>query len=79
MTRARDRLDILVPQRFYVHGQASRGDRHVYAARTRFIPEPMLDRFARSSWPPPAQAASGRAPQPDIRVDLKAKMRGMWR
>lgn len=61
------------------NGQAARGDRHVYASRTRFIPEPMLDRFARTSWPPPSQAAGGRAPQPDIRVDLEAKMRGMWR
>ena len=37
MTRARDRLHLLTPQRFYVHGQAARGDRHVYAARTRFV------------------------------------------
>ncbi|WP_439604335.1 3'-5' exonuclease, partial [Shinella sp.] len=79
MTRAKDSLHLVTPQRFFVHGQAARGDRHVYASRTRFITEPMLGRFARSSWPPPAQAAGGRAPQPDIRVDLKAKMRGMWR
>jgi DNA helicase II / ATP-dependent DNA helicase PcrA len=79
MTRAKDSLHLVTPQRFFVHGQSARGDRHVYASRTRFITEPMLDRFARISWPPPAQAATGRAPQPDIRVDLKARMRGMWR
>lgn len=38
MTRARDQLHLVVPQRFYVHGQAAKGDRHVYASRTRFIP-----------------------------------------
>ena len=38
MTRAKDTLVLVVPQRFYTHGQAKRGDRHVYAARTRFIP-----------------------------------------
>ena len=48
-------------------------------AFNRFITEAMLDRFSRTSWPPPSQASNGRAPQPDIRVDLKAKMRGMWR
>ncbi|MEO3385320.1 ATP-dependent helicase [Mesorhizobium sp. CAU 1741] len=79
MTRAKDSLHLVTPQRFFVHGQAARGDRHVYASRTRFIPEHVLDRFARTSWPPPSQSANGRAPQPDIRVDLKARMRGMWR
>ncbi|RUW74401.1 ATP-dependent helicase, partial [Mesorhizobium sp. M4B.F.Ca.ET.049.02.1.2] len=33
MTRAKDRLHLVMPQRFFVHGQAARGDRHVYAAR----------------------------------------------
>ena len=79
MTRAKDSLHLVTPQRFFVHGQAARGDRHVYASRTRFITEPMLERFARTSWPPPSQGLNGRAPQPDIHVDLKAKMRGMWR
>jgi len=45
---------------------------------TRFIADHMLDRFTRTSWSP-SQAASGSAPRPDIRIDLKAKMRGMWR
>src|SRR5262249_28749948 len=38
LTRARDQLDVIVPQRFYAHNQASRGDRYVHALRTRFIP-----------------------------------------
>src|SRR5205085_9979979 len=32
MTRAQERLSLLVPQRFYVHQQGGQGDRHVYAA-----------------------------------------------
>jgi DNA helicase-2/ATP-dependent DNA helicase PcrA len=79
MTRAKDSLHLITPQRFFVHGQAARGDRHVYASRTRFIPDHILGNFERTSWPPPSAAAPGRAPQPDIRVDLKSKMRGMWR
>lgn len=78
MTRAKDSLHLVTPQRFFVHGQAARGDRHVYASRTRFIPDHILGDFARTSWPPPS-ATQGRGPQPDVRVDLKAKMRGMWR
>ncbi|MEX0409280.1 ATP-dependent helicase [Aquibium sp. LZ166] len=79
MTRAKDSLHLITPQRFFVHGQAARGDRHVYAQRTRFIPDHILDRFDRTSWPPPSAAAAGRSPQPGIRVDMKARMRGMWR
>ena len=39
MTRAKDHLHLVVPQRFFTHQQSATGDRHVYAARTRFIPE----------------------------------------
>ena len=38
-------LLLVVPQRFYVHAQAKRGDRHVYAARTRFIPAQIAGHF----------------------------------
>ncbi len=38
MTRAKDDLHLVVPQRFFTHGQNAYGDRHVYASRTRFIP-----------------------------------------
>ena len=37
MTRAKDHLDLIMPQRFFAHQQKSNGDRHMYAARTRFI------------------------------------------
>src|SRR5258707_3077180 len=45
MTRAKDQLDVMVPQRFYSHGQAARGDRYVHALRTRFIPTPLARLF----------------------------------
>jgi DNA helicase-2/ATP-dependent DNA helicase PcrA len=78
MTRARDSLHLITPQRFYVMQQATRGDRHIYASRTRFIPAPMLGHFESFAW---TQAVSpgGRPAQPETRVDLKARMRGMWR
>jgi len=38
VTRAKDDLHLVVPQRFFTHGQNTQGDRHVYASRTRFIP-----------------------------------------
>ena len=64
MTRARDDLALVVPQRFYVHGQPKNGDRNVFASRTRFIPPPLLKHFDRLAWPlaaaPRAAARDGR-------------------
>ncbi|MDI9846621.1 ATP-dependent helicase [Rhodoblastus sp. 17X3] len=79
MTRAKDRLHLLIPQRFFTHGQHSRGDRHVYAARSRFIPEALTHGFEKVSWPPPAAEAAGLGPAHRTRIDLGARMRGMWR
>ena len=45
MTRAKDDLHLLTPQRFFTHGQNAQGDRHVYASRTRFIPAALLQHF----------------------------------
>jgi DNA helicase-2/ATP-dependent DNA helicase PcrA len=44
MTRAKDDLHLIVPQRFFTHGQNAQVDRHVYASRTRFIPDALLFR-----------------------------------
>src|SRR5258706_7640197 len=38
MTRAKDDLHLMVPQRFFTHGQNAQGDMHVYASRTRLFP-----------------------------------------
>jgi DNA helicase-2/ATP-dependent DNA helicase PcrA len=78
MTRARDRLDLIVPQRFFTHGQAAWGDRHVYAARTRFLPESLQPLFESTRWPP-VEEAGPRPPAPEPRIDLGAQMRQMWR
>jgi len=81
MTRAKDLLTLLVPQRFYVHHQPRRGDRHLYAARTRFIPAEIADRFELRSWPAPVRSGqtAGRRVPASVTVDLGARMRGMWR
>ena len=78
MTRAKDDLHLLVPQRFFVHGQAAKGDRHMYASRTRFIPEKLLPMFERTTWPRAAAAESASANRA-AQVDIRARMRGMWR
>jgi len=77
MTRARDHLDLLLPQRFHTSGQSGLGDRHVYAGRTRFIPNSLLPHFESLSWPPATEFAAS-APPARANLDLAAQMRAMW-
>jgi len=77
MTRAKDQLHLMVPQRFFTHGQRSLGDRHVYAQRTRFIPNTMTKHFQRRLWPR-ADSVAGATVKPRSSIDVKAKMRGLW-
>jgi len=79
MTRAKDDLHLIVPQRFFTHGQPAQGDRHVYAARTRFIPDRLLALFEKIVWPPAVAGAAARAANQGPRIDVGARMRGMWR
>ncbi|CZT36677.1 ATP-dependent helicase [Rhizobium sp. 9140] len=77
MTRAKDSLSLITPQRFFTHGQNPQGDRHVYAARTRFIPATLLQFFESTTWPLISASASERSAR-EIRIDVAARMRGMW-
>jgi DNA helicase-2/ATP-dependent DNA helicase PcrA len=79
MTRAKDDLHLIVPQRFFVHGQQARGDRHVYASRTRFIPDGLLKLFERQMWPLPTIGATASSASSTGRIDIRERMRGMWR
>jgi DNA helicase-2/ATP-dependent DNA helicase PcrA len=79
MTRAKDELHLMVPQRFFTHGQNAQGDRHVYASRTRFIPDRLLHLFERTSWPMASAETASRAATQGVRFDVGARMRGMWR
>ena len=78
MTRAKDHLHLLTPQRFFTHGQHAYGDRHVYAARSRFIPGELAPLFEMSAWPL-ASPDAARAGAPRAKIDLNTRMRGMWR
>jgi DNA helicase-2/ATP-dependent DNA helicase PcrA len=79
MTRAKDSLHLVVPHRFFTHGQNAQGDRHVYASRTRFIPAALMQHFECVTWPLATAAAGGRKDAREVRVDVGARMRRMWR
>jgi DNA helicase-2/ATP-dependent DNA helicase PcrA len=78
MTRAKDQLDVMVPQRFYVTHQPKLGDRHLYATRTRFIPDSLLSLFERKSWRGDAKISKAEPLGRGLRVDLAARARARW-
>jgi ATP-dependent DNA helicase UvrD/PcrA len=45
MTRVKDDLHLVVPQRFFTHQHSAQGDRHVYASRTHFMLNSILNLF----------------------------------
>jgi DNA helicase-2/ATP-dependent DNA helicase PcrA len=63
MTRAKDELDLIAPHRFFTHQQAKLGDRHVYAMRSRFIPDSILGSFATRNW----------RDQPDSKIEVAGR------
>jgi DNA helicase-2/ATP-dependent DNA helicase PcrA len=78
MTRAKDHLHMIVPQRFYANQQRANGDRHMYAIRTRFIPDTITKHFEQCTWPVAREDSSGfRAPIKP--VDITARIKSRWR
>ncbi|MEO6013161.1 MAG: ATP-dependent helicase [Devosia sp.] len=77
MTRARDELHLLIPQRFFVTQQAKFGDRHLYAQRTRFITRVMLPLYDDVLWPA-LKPMSSELQAMKSNVDLRAQARTMW-
>jgi DNA helicase-2/ATP-dependent DNA helicase PcrA len=76
MTRARQHLALIAPQRYYVRQQHRHGDAHLYAVLTRFIPGKVAQLFEQRGAgpvvPPVAVALSAPA------VDIGARVRALW-
>ena len=82
MTRAKDHLHLLVPQRFYSYQQARFGDGHVYAAQSRFIPERIHQYFERCAWPLVPEVTEMPVKLPygqTATIDISARARALWR
>jgi ATP-dependent DNA helicase UvrD/PcrA len=78
MTRAKDHLALMLPQRFYTRQQSDCGDRHVYASRSRFLTNAVCRLLDHETWPavppPSAQAVANLG----VRIDLGARFRATW-
>jgi DNA helicase-2/ATP-dependent DNA helicase PcrA len=78
MTRAKLHLHLIQPLRFFRSQQHRYGDSYMFAPRSRFIPEAILDLFECRPWP--AEVRDGMSvPGGRPRADVAARMRNMWR
>jgi DNA helicase-2/ATP-dependent DNA helicase PcrA len=78
MTRAKLHLHMIQPLRFFRTQQHRYGDSYLFAPRSRFIPDAILDRFERRAWPTET-ADETSASESALRADIAARMREMWR
>jgi DNA helicase II / ATP-dependent DNA helicase PcrA len=79
MTRAKEHLHVIVPHRFYVTQQSGGGDRHMYAARSRFITDAMAEKFERVTWPESAGARAATAKPAAPVLQVRDRARAAWR
>ena len=77
MTRAKDDLHLVVPQRFFVSRQRARRSPPL-CLRTRFIPNAIAAHFEQCAWVHTRETGSAarNAPKP---VDIGARLKSMWR
>ncbi|KAF1035543.1 MAG: ATP-dependent DNA helicase PcrA [Herbaspirillum frisingense] len=79
MTRAREHLHLVVPQRFYITQQTPQGDRHVNAIRSRFITSRMLPHFEDSLWLS-AETNGARTPVPEsVKMLVRQRAKSAWK
>jgi DNA helicase-2/ATP-dependent DNA helicase PcrA len=76
MTRAKQHLALVVPQRFYVTQQAKDGDRQVWASLTRFVPAEVARLFDRIA---PFALPQAVPVEPEVpALDLPGRMKALW-
>jgi DNA helicase-2/ATP-dependent DNA helicase PcrA len=78
MTRARQHLLLVQPLRFFRTHQHRFGSGHTIAPRSRFLPDDILPLFTRRAAAVAEAVADTPALQPVVRVDIGARLRGMW-
>ncbi len=76
MTRAKTKLDLIAPLKYYVTQQSRMGDRHVYGARSRFLTKAVMACMEEVAYGEPEAALQPSAGQPT--VDVAGRLRGMW-
>ncbi|MEL6301332.1 MAG: ATP-dependent helicase [Pseudomonadota bacterium] len=78
MTRAKKRLHLMAPLKFYVPEQPRYGDRHVYGARSRFMTDALLATMAPVFHGQSVHEGVAGRERAAARVDVASRLRDMW-
>jgi DNA helicase II / ATP-dependent DNA helicase PcrA len=78
MTRAKDELDLIVPQRIYACQLLNDDRPHTYSSRSRFIPNSILDAFELKHWAERNAEPSALSKSQSQRIDVTASVERMW-
>ncbi|HSA88551.1 MAG TPA: ATP-dependent helicase [Burkholderiales bacterium] len=76
MTRAKSELHLVAPLKYYVASQSRMGDRHVYGAKSRFMTQAVLACMESVAWGDASR--SEEVVSSEFRLDVAARLRGMW-
>ena len=76
LTRAKNKLVLVNPFKYFVTQQPKFGDRHVYGTKSRFLTDPVLATLDQCHWS--SRPDGQRGWRQDLRVDLKQRARAMW-
>ena len=80
MTRAKDELDLIVPQRLFTYQRGNNDKPHVYAALSRFIPKSIHHAFELQHWNEwPSRSTAGEFQSHARKANVAASIERMWR
>jgi DNA helicase II / ATP-dependent DNA helicase PcrA len=80
MTRSKDELDLIVPDRLFMYQQNGHDSGHAYAKMSRFIPESIHHAFELKQWRERRRNLTATEPKsPSRRIDVAASAERMWR
>ena len=79
MTRAKQKLDLIVPVRYFTYQQSNGGDSHYYGAESRFIPKSVQRFFDRRNWQPRSGESMKPQPKRGPRIDVSGELIRFWR
>jgi DNA helicase-2/ATP-dependent DNA helicase PcrA len=80
MTRAKDELDLIVPQRLFLYQQNGHDSGHVNSKMSRFIPKSIHHAFELKHWGEPgAEPRFSKSKWRRQRLDIASRVEEMWR
>ena len=80
MTRAKDELDLIVPQRLFMYQQNGHDSGYANSKMSRFIPKSIHHAFELKHWRErPSELNFGRSKWRSKRIDVASRVEEMWR